>query len=57
VVNQADQREKDGLSGTSFDHRRLAHTRGVEIDVCAFFCCFGFDIEIEEFDDVADKVG
>lgn len=56
MINKADEGEKDCLSSRGFDDGGFAHPGGVEIDVGAFFCCFLLDVEVKEFDYIADEV-
>jgi len=56
VIYQADERKEDGLSCGGFDDCGFAHSRCVQIDVCAFFRSFFLHIQIEKLYDVADKV-
>ena len=57
MVHEADEREEDGLAGAGLDDGGFANTGGVQVDVGAFFRCFGGDVEVEDFDDIADEVG
>jgi len=56
VIYQADERKEDGLSCGGFDDCGFAHSRCVQIDICAFFRSFFLHIQIEKLYDVADKV-
>lgn len=56
MVYEADEGKEDGLSGACLDDGGFAYTCGVEIDVGALFGRFGCDIEVEDFDYVADEV-
>ena len=57
MIDEADEREEDGLAGGGLDDSGFADTCGIEVDVGAFFGCFGSDVEIEDFDDVANEIG
>lgn len=57
MVNQADQGEEDGLSGRCLDDCGFADAGGVQVDVGTLFGSIFFNVEIKDFDDVADEVG
>ena len=57
MVDEADEREEDGLSGAGFDDCGLADTGSVEVDVGALFCCFCCDVEVEDLHYIAHQVG
>ena len=44
MINQTNKWEEDGLPRRGLDDCRLAHSCGIEIDVCTFFCSLRFDI-------------
>ena len=56
MVDQTDERQEDGLSCGCLDDCRLAHSGGVEIDVCTFLGRLSGDVQIQYFDDVTDQV-
>ena len=47
VVDETDERQEDGLAGGGFDDGGFAYSGRVKIDVCALFCGFFLDVEIE----------
>lgn len=56
MVDKADKREEDGLTGGCLDDGGLANTGGIEVDVGTFLSSFSADIEIKDFDNVADEI-
>lgn len=56
MVDQADQGQEDGLAGRCLDDGRLAHAGCIQVDVGTLLGSVFVDIEIEDFDNVADKV-
>jgi hypothetical protein len=56
VVDKTDKRQENRLSCRCFDDCRLANTSSIEVDIGSFFGRLSFNIEIKEFDNVADKV-
>jgi hypothetical protein len=57
VVDKTDEWQEDCLPRGGFDNCRLANAGGVKVDVGSLFGRLSFNVEVEEFDDVADEVG
>lgn len=56
MVDKTNQGQEDGLASRSFDDGRLSYACGIQIDVGALFGSIFFYIQIENLDDVSDKV-
>ena len=46
MIDEADEREEDSLTGRGLDNSRFPNASGVKIDVGAFFCGFFLDVEV-----------
>jgi hypothetical protein len=56
MVHKSDQREENGLSGRGLNDRRLANPGGIQVDIGAFLCSFSFNVQIQELDNIANKI-
>jgi hypothetical protein len=56
VVDKTNQGEEDGLASRCLDDSRLAYACGIQIDVGTLFGSIFFDVQIEDLDNVSDKV-
>ena len=56
MVDKTDQGEEDGLASRCLDDGRLAYACGIQIDVGTLFGSIFFDVQIEDFDNVSNKV-
>jgi hypothetical protein len=56
VVDQADEWQEDGLSCRGFDNCGFANTSSIEVDIGSLLGCFGLNIEVKKFDNIADEV-
>lgn len=56
MVYQPNKREVDGLTGRGFDDSRLADSRSVKVNVGSLFGSFSFDIQVQQLDNVPNKV-
>lgn len=56
MVDKTNERQEDGLSGGCFDNGRFAHAGCVKINVGSLFRRLGFNIEIQQFDNISDQV-
>lgn len=57
MVDKTNERQEDCLPRRRFDDGRLADAGGIKVNIGALFCRLSFNIEIEEFDYVSNKVG
>ena len=56
MVNEADERQKDGLACRRLNDGRFADACSVQINVRAFRSIGFVDFEVKKLDDVADEV-
>ena len=56
MIYQTNKREVDRLTGRRLDDSRLAHPGSIKVDVGALLGSFSFDIQIQQLDDIPDKV-
>lgn len=56
MVHETNERQVDSLASGSLDNRGLAHSSSVKIDVGSFLSGFGLDVQVQQLDDISDKV-